>query len=96
MVKYRIDYEDGNYDIIKCPECKSEELTHEHKEGHLLDMICTTCRARFKIDEEDKDIIQVEVEEKSKESPTILTREAVKEQLEYEKSAKRLRKKIRE
>ncbi len=27
MVKYRIYYQDGSYDLIRCPECDGEETS---------------------------------------------------------------------
>jgi hypothetical protein len=91
MARYKVEYEDGSYDLIKCPECSREDIEHDHDEEHLLDMICTTCKLRFELDGSDKKIIQVTSEADS-ESPAIVTGEKAEAQREYEETARRLRK----
>jgi hypothetical protein len=91
MVRYRVEYEDGSYDLIKCPECRSEDVTHDHDEERLLDMVCTTCKLRFELDESDKKIVQLTAE-RDRESPAIIMGEKAEAQKEYEEMARRLRK----
>ena len=92
MVKYRIQYEDGSYDIIKCPECSSQDVTHDHNQERPLDMVCTTCRLRFELQETDKKISQVTAEGDTRETPSIIPGEKAEAQREYEETARRMRK----
>jgi DNA-directed RNA polymerase subunit RPC12/RpoP len=91
MARYKIEYEDGSYDLIKCPECNSQDIQHHHDEERLLDMICTTCKQRFELNATDKKIVQITTEP-DREPPAIITGEKAKAQREYEETAKRLRK----
>ena len=91
MARYKVEYEDGSYDLIKCPECNSEDIEHDHDEEHLLDMICSSCKLRFELDGSDKKIIQVTTEA-DRDPPAIITGEKVEAQREYEETARRLRK----
>jgi hypothetical protein len=92
MVKFKVEYEDGSYDLIKCPECNSEDISHDHNEEKPLDMICSSCLLRFEIEETDRKIIHVTTESESRESPTIISGKKVKAQQEYEEMSQRLRK----
>ena len=92
MARYRVEYEDGSYDLIKCPECSSDHILHE--EEHLLNMICTSCKLRFEIDGSDKKIVQVTAEGDT-EPPAIISGEKAKAQREYEETAQRMRKKTK-
>ncbi len=89
MTRYRVQYEDGSYTLIKCPECNSDDTNHDDQ--HHLNMICTTCKLRFKIHETDKKITQVTTEEDT-EPPAIISGEKAKAQREYEETARRMRK----
>ena len=89
MTRYRIQYEDGSYTLIKCPECKSDDLNHN--QDHQLNMICNSCRARFEINGSDKKILRVTAEEDT-EPPAIISGEKAKAQREYEETARRMRK----
>jgi hypothetical protein len=91
MARYKVEYEDGSYDLIKCPECNSEDIEHHHDEERLLDMICTSCKLRFELDGTDKKIVQITTEA-DREPPAIITGEKAEAQREYEETAKRLRK----
>ena len=96
MVKYRVDYEDGSYALIKCPECNSEDISHEHDEERPLDMVCTSCRLRFELEETERKIIQVTTEGATRESPAIIPGRKAESQKEYKATTKRLRKEINE
>lgn len=89
MTRYRVEYEDGSYDIIKCPECDSDDLNHDQE--HRLNMICTPCKVRFEINETDKKVILVTAE-RDNEPPAIVSGEKAKAQREYEETARRMRK----
>ena len=89
MTRYRVEYEDGSYALIKCPECNSDDLNHD--EDHHLNMICTPCRARFEISRPDKKILQVTTEGDT-EPPAIISGEKAKAQREYEETSRRMRK----
>ena len=91
MVRYKVEYEDGSYDLIKCPECNSEDIKHDHSEEHLLDMICTLCKLRFELEETDRKIVQVTTEGETRELPTIIPGDKAEAQKEYEETAQRLR-----
>ena len=91
MARYKVEYEDGSYDLIKCPECNSNDITHDHNQERPLDMICTTCRQRFQLNQTDKKITQVTTKT-DREPPAIITGEKAEAQREYEKTARRLRK----
>ena len=60
MVRYRVEYEDGSYDLLNCPECSEDDITHDGE--HTLNMICTSCRLHFEIQSPDKKVIQVTAE----------------------------------
>jgi DNA-directed RNA polymerase subunit RPC12/RpoP len=92
MTRYRVEYEDGSYDIIKCPECNSEDTDHD--QDHHLNMICTSCTTRFEINSTDKKITQVTTEPDT-EPPAIISGEKAKAQREYEENARRMRKEAR-
>lgn len=89
MTRYKVEYEDGSYDIIKCPECDSDDLNHDQE--HRLNMICTPCKVRFEINETDKKVILVTAE-RDNEPPAIVSGEKAKAQREYEETARRMRK----
>lgn len=89
MARYRVEYEDGSYTLIKCPECSSDDTTHDDE--HHLNMICTSCKLRFEIDGSDKKILQVTTEGDT-EPPAIIPGEKAKAQREYEETARRMRK----
>lgn len=89
MTRYKVEYEDGSYDIIKCPECNSDDLNHDQE--HRLNMICTPCKVRFEINETDKKVILVTAE-RDNEPPAIVSGEKAKAQREYEETARRMRK----
>lgn len=89
MTRYRVEYEDGSYDIIKCPECDSDDLNHDQE--HRLNMICTPCKVRFEINETDKKVLLVTAE-RDNEPPAIVSGEKAKAQREYEETARRMRK----
>ena len=93
MTRYRVEYEDGSYTLIKCPECSNDDLNHE--EEHLLNMICTSCKLRFEINGTDKKIVQVTTEGDT-EPPAIIPGEKAKSQMEYQETARRMRKEIHE
>ena len=88
MARYRIEYEDGSYTLINCPECDSDDITHD--EEHHLNMICTACKTRIEINETDKKITQVTTM-KDTEPPAILSGEKAKAQRDYEETARRMR-----
>ena len=89
MTRYRVEYEDGSYDLIKCPECSGDDINHE--EEHLLNMVCTSCKLRFEIDGTEKKIVQVTAEGDA-EPPAIVSGEKARAQREYEETARRMRK----
>lgn len=89
MTRYKVEYEDGSYDIIKCPECDSDDLNHDQE--HRLNMICTPCKVRFEINETDKKVLLVTAE-RDNEPPAIVSGEKAKAQREYEETARRMRK----
>ena len=89
MARYRVQYEDGSYTLIKCPECNSDDINHDDE--HLLNMICTSCKLRFEINGTDKKIVQVTAEEDT-EPPAIISGEKARAQREYEETARRMRK----
>ena len=93
MARYKIEYEDGSYTLIKCPECNNDDNTHDKE--HTLNMICTTCKQRFEINGTDKKITQVTAE-RDTEPPTILSGDKAKAQREYQETARRMRKETKE
>jgi acetyl-CoA carboxylase beta subunit len=96
MVKYWIYYDDGNYELIKCPECKIEDISHVHTPGEYEDMICNQCATRFKLQERKEKIMKILSEEEMEEKDKIASSDAVERQKEYEDRAKRMRKENRE
>jgi uncharacterized Zn ribbon protein len=93
MTRYKVQYDDGSYALVKCPECNSEDTNHDQE--HHLNMICTTCKLRFELDTTEKKITQVTVEEDT-EPPAIVSGDKAKTQREYEETAKRMRKETKE
>lgn len=94
MVKYWIYYEDGSYELIKCPECRIDDISHIHTPGQYEGMICNQCATRFNIEERKEKIVNILSENEIEESKIISNRSA-KSQKEYEKRAKKLREEIR-
>ena len=96
MVKYRIYYEDGSYDLIRCPECDSEETSLAGGDDFGA-MICGQCKIRFQIEEQGKKIVKVLSEDDvGYERTAVVSGRSVEDLKEYEERAKRLRKEIRE
>ncbi len=89
MVRYRVEYQDGSYDLLKCPECSSDDIIHDDE--HNLNMICASCRQHFEIQSPDKKVTQVTVEP-DKEPPAIISGDKAKAQRDYEETARRMRK----
>ena len=92
MTRYRVECQDGSYDIIKCPECNSKDTDHD--QDHHLNIICTTCRARFEINASDNKISQVTTEADT-EPPAIISGEKANAQRIYEENARRMWKEAR-
>ena len=96
MVKYRIEYEDGSYDLVRCPECDGEE-TSLAKGDEFGAMICTQCKIRFQIEGQGKKIVKVLSEDDPDyERTPVVSGGSVEDLEEYEERARRLRKVIRE
>lgn len=95
MVKYRIYYEDGSYDLIKCPECSSKDTSLNEGED-LIGMICTACETRFHIGEQGKKIIKIVSDDEAERENVIISENMVRDIKEFEDRAKRLRKEVRE
>jgi hypothetical protein len=91
MVKYWIYYEDGSYELIKCPECKIDNIKHIHEPGQYEGMICNQCATRFNIEESKGKIVKILSEKEIDESPEIISSGSAKGKTEYEERAKRLR-----
>jgi hypothetical protein len=91
MVKYWIYYEDGSYELIKCPECKIDNIKHIHEPGQYEGMICNQCATRFNIEESKGKIVKILSEKEIGESPEIISSGSAKGKIEYEERAKRLR-----
>ena len=94
MARYKIEYEDGHYTLIKCPECNSDDITHDKE--HTLNMICTTCKKRFEINETDKKITRVTTERDTEPPAVLLSGDKAKAQREYQETARRMRKETNE
>ena len=62
MVKNWIYYEDGNFELIKCPECLIDDISHVHTPGQYEGMICNQCSTRFNIEERKEKIIKIRSE----------------------------------
>jgi len=96
MVKHGIYYEDGSYDLIKCPQCQSDE-TSPVKGADYEVMICTQCVNRFHIGEQGKKIVKILSEDEADpERAEVVSGKVVKDYEEYQDRAKRLRKEVRE
>jgi transcriptional regulator NrdR family protein len=96
MVKYRIYYEDGSYDLIRCPECDSEETSMAEGDD-MRARICTQCKIRFQIEEQEKKIVKVLSEaDPDYERTPVVSGGSVEDLEEYKERARRLRKEIRE
>jgi hypothetical protein len=91
MVKYWIYYEDGSYELIKCPECEIDNIDHIHEPGQYEGMICNQCATRFNVEENKDKIIKILSEKEIDGPPEILSSESAKGKIEYEERAKRLR-----
>ena len=96
MVKYWIYYKDGSYELIKCPECKIDNIKHIHEPGQYDEMICNQCATRFNIEERKDKIVKILSEKEIGGSPEIVSGRSITGQIEYEERAKRLREENRE
>ena len=95
MVKYWIYYEDGNFELIKCPECRIDDISHNHIPGQYEGMICNQCSTRFNIEERKEKIIKILSENDVEEYPEIASNRSAESQKEYDSRAKRLREETR-
>ena len=91
MVKYWIYYENGNYELIKCPECKINDIKHIHTPGQYEGMICNQCATHFKIEDRKEKIVQILSENDISEHSKVVSNELAKDLKEYEDRAKKLR-----
>jgi hypothetical protein len=96
LVKYWIFYEDGNYELIKCPECQIEEISHVHTPGEYEDMICNQCATRFNLQERKEKITKILSEEEMEDMDKIVSGDTVKGQKEFDERAKKMREENRE
>ena len=95
MVKYWIYYEDGSFELLKCPECKIDEISHIHEPSQYEGMICNQCATRFNIEERKEGIVKILSENETEVYPKVSSEESAKSQKEYEERAKRLREETR-
>ena len=91
MVEYWIHYEDGSFELIRCPECRIDDITHVHEPGRYEGMICNQCATRFDLEERKEEIVKILSEDEVDELPEIVSDGSVKGQKEYEDRARRLR-----
>jgi hypothetical protein len=96
MVKYWIYYEDGSYELIKCPECAIEDVKHIHEPGQYDELVCNQCASRFHLEERKDGIVKILSQDEVDEISKIASEESVKAQKEYEERARKLREENRE
>ena len=95
MVKYWVYYDDGSFELIKCPECSLDDVTHAHDPSSYEEMVCNVCAARFKLEDRKDSIVKI-VSEDEGESPEILSDSSLKIEKEYAERTRRLRAENRE
>ena len=71
MVNYWVYYDDGNYELIKCPECNLDDVSHQHDPSNYKKMVCSVCAARFNLEGRKESIVKI-VSEEEGEPPEIL------------------------
>jgi hypothetical protein len=91
MVKYWIYYEDGNYELIKCPECQITDISHKHTPGQYEGMICNQCAAHFNLEDRKEKIVKILSESDLAEDSKIVSNESAKELKEYKERARKIR-----
>ena len=96
MVKYWIYYDDGNYELIKCPECQINDITHLHEPGQYEGMICNQCATHFNLEDRKEKIVKILSENDLGEGTKIVSEESVKELKEYEERARKIREENKE
>jgi hypothetical protein len=95
MVKYWIYYDDGNFELIKCPECSLDDVSHTHGPSNYEEMVCNQCATRFNLEKRKEKIVKI-VSEEEGEPPEILSDSSLKSEKEYAERARRLRSENRE
>jgi uncharacterized protein YbaR (Trm112 family) len=96
MVKYWIYYEDESYELIKCPECRIDDIKHVHEPGQYEELICNQCATRFGIEKRKEKIVKILSEEEVDDLSKIVSDESAKGLRESEERAKRLREENKE
>jgi hypothetical protein len=96
MVKYWIYYEGGSYELIKCPECKINDISHIHTSGQYEGMICNQCATHFNLEDRKEKIIKILSENDISEHSKIVSDESAKGLKEYDDRAKKLREENKE
>ena len=96
MVKYWIYYDDGTYELIKCPECKIDDISHFHASGHYEGMICNQCATNFNLEDRKEAIVKILSEEDISEHSKIVSNESAKSLKDYEDRARKLREENKE
>jgi hypothetical protein len=96
MVKYWIYYEDGNYELIKCPECQINDILHVHTPGQYKGMICNQCATHFNLEDRKEKIVKIISENDFTEYSKVVSKESAKDLNEYEDRAKTLREENKE
>ena len=95
MVKYWVHYDDGSLELIKCPECGLDDVSHAHDPSNYEEMVCNVCAARFNLEDRKESILKI-VREGEGEPPKILSDSSLKVEKEYAERARRLRAENRE
>lgn len=96
MVKYWIYYEDGSFELIKCPECSIEDVTHVHEPGQYEALVCNQCAVRFDLESRKDGIVKILSQDEVDELSKIVSDESVKGQKDYEERARKLREENKE
>jgi hypothetical protein len=81
--------------LIRCPECRLEDISHVHIPGQYDEMICSQCATRFKLDDRKNKIVKIVSDEEVDESSKIVSNQTEKAQKEFEERARKLREEVR-
>jgi hypothetical protein len=96
MVKYWIYFDDGTYELIKCPECQIDDISHIHASGQYEGMICNQCATNFNLEDRKEAIVKILSEEDISEHSKIVSNESAKSLKDYEDRARKLREENKE
>ena len=77
--------------LIKCPECKLDDISHIHKPSQYEGMVCSECATHFNLEERKEKIVKIISENDMSEHSKVASLESVKSLREYEDRAKKLR-----